>query len=83
MTKNKMKPCPFHNCLTCACFDWLAFTTEDWNKRPIEDSLNSSINQLIDIGNKMSYIVHDTQYIKLAKQWEDLVNKIERNSNGK
>ena len=41
----ELKPCPFHNCLTCACVE-VDMTVKDWNTRPIEDALHARIAEL-------------------------------------
>ena len=43
---NNLRPCPFHNCLTCGCYDTLYMRDKDWNTRPIEDALNARIAEL-------------------------------------
>ena len=43
---SELKPCPFHNCLTCGCYDTLYMRDKDWNTRPIEDALNARIAEL-------------------------------------
>ena len=42
----ELRPCPFHNCLTCGCYDTLYMRDKDWNARPIEDALNARIAEL-------------------------------------
>lgn len=44
--KTNLKLCPFHNCLTCSCYDWLLISEDDWNTRPIEDALRKRITEL-------------------------------------
>ena len=44
--KTNLKLCPFHNCLTCSCYDWLLISEDDWNTRPIEDDLRNRIAEL-------------------------------------
>jgi len=44
--KTNLKLCPFHNCLTCSCYDWLLISEDDWNTRPIEDALKARIAEL-------------------------------------
>ena len=46
MSEKKLKPCPFHNCLTCGCYDTLYMRDKDWNTRPIEDELRKRIAEL-------------------------------------
>ena len=43
---SELKPCPFHNCLTCGCYDTLYMRDKDWNTRPIEDALKARIAEL-------------------------------------
>ena len=43
---SELKPCPFHNCLTCGCYDTLYMRDKDWNARPIEDALTAHIAEL-------------------------------------
>ena len=45
MTKLK-KPCPFHNCVTCGCYDIVDISDKVWNTRPIEDQLRSENKRL-------------------------------------
>ena len=57
---SELKPCPFHNCLTCACVDEVDMTVKDWNTRPIEDDLRKRIaeleamvDELVNIGDNL------------------------------
>ena len=37
--------------------------------------LETEVEELIDLGNKLSYVVYETQHEKLAKKWTMLVSK--------
>ena len=37
--------------------------------------LEMEVEELIDLGNKLSYVVYETQHEKLAKKWTMLVSK--------
>ena len=43
---NELKNCPFHNCLTCGCYDCVDIPDKQWNTRPIEDALQARIDEL-------------------------------------
>ena len=43
---NELKNCPFHNCLTCGCYDCVDIPDKQWNTRPIEDALQAYIKNL-------------------------------------
>ena len=56
---NELKNCPFHNCLTCGCYDCVDIPDKQWNTRPIEDALQARIAELetaINTVIEMSYI---------------------------
>ena len=67
----ELKKCPFHNCLTCGCYDCVDIPDEQWNTRPIEDALQARIDgleaqlrwRLVSKGNLPDYIqkveIHD------------------------
>ena len=54
----ELKPCPFHNCLTCACVE-VDMTVKDWNTRPIEDALTARIAELESGGVQIQYMSED------------------------
>ena len=37
--------------------------------------LETEVEELIDLGNKLSYVVYETQHEKLAKKWTVFVSK--------
>ena len=45
----EMKACPFHgegNFTNCGCLDFLEMSMDDWNTRPIEDTLRTRVDEL-------------------------------------
>ena len=76
----ELKPCPFHNCLTCACVE-VDMTVKDWNTRPIEDALNARISELEAENNRLAELLHnELSSLEIAtdlgnKRWTAL-NKI-------
>lgn len=40
-----------------------------------EAELEAEVEELIDLGNKLSYVVYETRHEKLAKKWTMFVSK--------
>lgn len=57
---------------------WGAEKTLDGARMKAESriaELETEVEELIDLGNKLSYVVYETQHEKLAKKWTMLVSK--------
>ena len=76
----ELKNCPFHNCLTCGCYDCVDIPDKQWNTRPIEDALQARIPQWIPVSKPpkesdfyliryKGYRVPDTTYYDTEDGW--------------